>query len=87
MARQLRTYRVSLVNNKEHIQLITQQRSGAEAATYALRIYPGPAPSAPSPSTPTALDGLLALLQRQDRRRSQVLSAMRKQSCQRKAAA
>lgn len=40
MARQLRTYRVSLVNNKEHIQLITQQRSGAEAATYALRIYP-----------------------------------------------
>ncbi|MBP9940079.1 MAG: hypothetical protein KBF33_01635 [Comamonas sp.] len=40
MARPLRTYRVSLVNNKEHIQLITQQRSGADAATYALRIYP-----------------------------------------------
>ena len=40
MARTTRTYRVSLINNKEHIQLTTQQRSGADAAAYALRIYP-----------------------------------------------
>ena len=40
MARTLLTYRVSVVNAKEHIQLTTQQRSGADAAAYALRIYP-----------------------------------------------
>ncbi|WP_312569113.1 hypothetical protein [Comamonas sp.] len=40
MPRNLLTYQVSLVNNKEHIQLITQQRSGADAASYALSIYP-----------------------------------------------
>lgn len=40
MAQTLRTYQVSLINNKEHIQLITQRRSGAEAATYALSTSP-----------------------------------------------
>lgn len=40
MARTIATYHVSVVNAKEHIQLTTRQRSGADAAAFALRIYP-----------------------------------------------
>lgn len=43
MTRTLLTYRVSGVNAKEHIQLTTQQRSGADAAAYARASTHGPA--------------------------------------------
>lgn len=77
MTRTLLTHRVSDVNAKEHIQLTTQQRSGVDAAAYALRIYPWPsAPSTPSLSTPSALETLLELMHHQDMHRSVILNAI-----------
>lgn len=40
MAQALRTYQVTVLDGGKHISFTTQQRSGGDAATYALSIYP-----------------------------------------------
>lgn len=40
MACTLRTYQVTVIDGGKHIHFTTQQRSGGDAATYALSVYP-----------------------------------------------
>ncbi|MDH0495729.1 hypothetical protein [Comamonas aquatica] len=40
MPRTVRTYQVTVIDGGKHISLTTQQRSGGDAATYALSVYP-----------------------------------------------
>ena len=40
MARALRTYQVTVIDGDKHISFTTQQRSGFNAANYALSVYP-----------------------------------------------
>ena len=40
MAQALRTYQVTALDGGKHIHFTTQQRSGGDAATYALSVYP-----------------------------------------------
>lgn len=40
MAQALRTYQVTVLDGGKHISFTTQQRSGGDATTYALSVYP-----------------------------------------------
>ena len=40
MAQALRTYQVTVIDGGKHIHFTSQQRSGGDAATYALSVYP-----------------------------------------------